>query len=60
MGRLGFAGVAFKTCNTFRPAGSSRTECESQPGVLGPFVSLAECERAIRDHRQRIIPKVPD
>ena len=28
--------------------------------VLGPFVSLAECERAIRDHLQRIIPKVPD
>jgi hypothetical protein len=28
--------------------------------VLGPFVSLAECDRAIRDHRQRIIPKVPD
>ena len=28
--------------------------------VLGPFVSLAECERAIRDRRQRIIPKVPD
>jgi len=28
--------------------------------VLGPFISLAECERAIRDHLQRIIPKVPD
>ena len=28
--------------------------------VLGPFVSLAECDRAIRDHLQRIIPKVPD
>ena len=28
--------------------------------VLGPFTSLAECERAIRDHFQRIIPKVPD
>ena len=28
--------------------------------VLGPFVSLAECDRAIRDRRQRIIPKVPD
>ena len=28
--------------------------------VLGPFVSLAECERAIRDHLQRIVPKVPD
>jgi hypothetical protein len=28
--------------------------------VLGPFASLAECDRAIRDHLQRIIPKVPD
>ena len=28
--------------------------------VLGPFVSLAECDRAIRDRLQRIIPKVPD
>jgi hypothetical protein len=28
--------------------------------VLGPFVSLAECDRAIRDRMQRIIPKVPD
>jgi hypothetical protein len=28
--------------------------------VLGPFVSLAECDRAIRDHLRRIIPKVPD
>ena len=28
--------------------------------VLGPFVSLAECERAIHDRLQRIIPKVPD
>lgn len=28
--------------------------------VLGPFVSLAECERAIRDRRHRIIPRVPD
>ncbi len=28
--------------------------------VLGPFVSLAECERAIRDRRQGFIPKVPD
>lgn len=28
--------------------------------ALGPFVSLAECDRAIRDHLQRIIPKVPD
>jgi len=28
--------------------------------VLGPFVSLAECDRAIRDRQQRIIPKVPD
>jgi hypothetical protein len=28
--------------------------------VLGPFVSLAECDRAIRDRRQSIIPKVPD
>ena len=28
--------------------------------VLGPFTSLAECDRAIRDRRQRIIPKVPD
>ena len=27
--------------------------------VLGPFDSLAQCERAIRDERQRIIPKVP-
>ena len=28
--------------------------------VLGPFDSLAQCERAIRDERPRIIPKVPD
>ncbi len=28
--------------------------------VLGPFVSLAECDRAIRDRQQHIIPKVPD
>lgn len=28
--------------------------------VLGPFVSLAECDRAIRDRLRRIIPKVPD
>jgi hypothetical protein len=28
--------------------------------VLGPFVSLAECEQAIRDRLRRIIPKVPD
>ena len=28
--------------------------------VLGPFVSLAECDRAIRDRLQRIIPRVPD
>jgi hypothetical protein len=28
--------------------------------VLGPFVSLAECDRAIRDRLQHIIPKVPD
>jgi hypothetical protein len=28
--------------------------------VLGPFTSLAECERAIRDRRPGIIPKVPD
>ena len=28
--------------------------------VLGPFTSLAECDRAIRDRLQRIIPKVPD
>ena len=28
--------------------------------VLGPFVSLAECDRAIRDRLQRIGPKVPD
>ena len=28
--------------------------------VLGPFVSLAECDRAIRDRLQRIIPQVPD
>ena len=27
--------------------------------VLGPFTSLAECERAIRDRRRRIIPEVP-
>ena len=28
--------------------------------VLGPFVSLAECDRAIRDRLQYIIPKGPD
>ena len=28
--------------------------------VLGPFVSLAECERNMRDHLRRIIPKVPN
>ena len=28
--------------------------------VLGPFVSLAECDRAIHDRLRRIIPKVPD
>jgi hypothetical protein len=28
--------------------------------VLGPFESLAQCDRAIRDRRQRIIPKVPN
>ena len=28
--------------------------------VLGPFVSLAECDRAIRDRLQHNIPKVPD
>ena len=28
--------------------------------LLGAFASLAECERAIRDHLRRIIPKVPD
>jgi hypothetical protein len=28
--------------------------------VLGPFVSLAECDRAIRDRLPSIIPKVPD
>jgi len=28
--------------------------------VLGPFASLALCDRAIRDYRQRIIPEVPD
>ena len=28
--------------------------------VLGPFVSLAECDRAIHDRSQRIIPKVPN
>ena len=28
--------------------------------VLGPFTSLAECDRAIGDRLQRIIPKVPD
>lgn len=28
--------------------------------VLGPFVSLAECDRAIRDRQQHIMPKVPD
>ena len=28
--------------------------------VLGPFVSLAECDRAIRDRQQHIIPRVPD
>lgn len=28
--------------------------------VLGPFVSLAECERAIRDRRGGFISKVPD
>jgi len=28
--------------------------------VLGPFTSLAECERAMRDRRPGIIPKVPD
>jgi hypothetical protein len=28
--------------------------------VLGPFISLAECERAMRDRMHRIIPKVPD
>lgn len=31
--------------------------------LLGPFDSLAQCERAIRDHRQRLtassIPEVP-
>ena len=28
--------------------------------VLGPFTSLAECDRAIRDRRRRIIPRVPE
>ena len=28
--------------------------------VLGPFVSLAECDRAIRDRQQGIMPKVPN
>ena len=28
--------------------------------VLGPFESLAQCDRAIRDRLQRIIPRVPD
>jgi hypothetical protein len=28
--------------------------------VLGPFVSLAECDRAIRDRLQHSTPKVPD
>lgn len=28
--------------------------------VLGPFVSLAECDRAIGDRRQSIVPPVPE
>jgi hypothetical protein len=28
--------------------------------VMGPFTSLAECERAMRDRRQHIIPDVPN
>lgn len=28
--------------------------------VLGPFASLAECDRAITDRRQSLAPKAPD
>jgi hypothetical protein len=52
MGRLGFAGIAFKTCRPYCHEPGWYAFDDGGKVVLGPFVSLAECERAMRDRKR--------